>query len=111
MPRLTSSIINNHVSADPEPWLLKAVTDHFWDQYLAAGKDTKEFAVPGTRWRASWAGKCARAIAYNVAGIPESDPITVANADTLEFRNLNMSSATSMVVTVTDATTATSIGG
>ena len=45
MPRLTSTIINNHVSADPEPWLLKAVTDHFWEQYLEAGKDTKAFAV------------------------------------------------------------------
>lgn len=39
------------------------------------------------------------------------DPLTVATASTLEFRNLNMASATSMVVTVTDATTSTSIGG
>ena len=37
--------------------------------------------------------------------------ITVATASTLEFRNLNMASATTMSVTVTDATTATSIGG
>lgn len=88
MPRLTSSIINNHVSADPEPWLLKAVTDHFWDQYLEAGKDTKAFAVPGTRWRASWSGMCARAIAYEVAGIPESDPMTVADAWTFEIGTL-----------------------
>lgn len=46
--------------------ILLPVVEEWHRQYLAAGHDQLDFAVPGTRFRASWAAKCARAMSYEI---------------------------------------------
>lgn len=78
--RATAWVFANHKTPDPDPWFVKAVVDEWWQEYRDAGRLELDFAIPGSRVRASWAGMCARKIAYMVAGIEESNPTTVADA-------------------------------
>ena len=65
---------------DTENWFIAPVVADWFQTYIDEGNLHKDFALPGSRIRASWAGDCARAIAYRLAGVEESDPITVADA-------------------------------
>lgn len=76
----TSRAFRAHTKPDEESWFVAPVVLDWWKDYVDSGRTSKEFAIPGTRVRASWAGDCARAIAYHVAGVEESNPITVADA-------------------------------
>lgn len=76
----TSEILGARKQPDRDPWLVKAITDRWYEQYVEAGKTERAFALEGSRVRASWAGDCAKKIGYHVAGVPESDPPTVADA-------------------------------
>lgn len=78
--RATAWVFANHSQPDPDPWFIKEVVDEWWQEYQAAGNLELDFAIPGSRVRASWAGMCARKIAYMIAGIEESNPTTVADA-------------------------------
>lgn len=64
---------------DVDNWFIEPVTRAWFQAYVESGATTKEFAIPGTRVRASWAGDCARSLAYHVAGVEETDPATVAD--------------------------------
>jgi hypothetical protein len=66
--------------ADEETWFIEPVVAEWWKQYVDSGALTKDFALPDSRVRASWAGDCSRSIAYHVAGVEESDPATVADS-------------------------------
>lgn len=78
--RATAWVFANHQTPDPDPWFVKDVVDQWWQEYRDSGELDLDFAIPGSRVRASWAGMCARRIAYSVAGIEESDPTTVVDA-------------------------------
>lgn len=47
--------------------LLLPLAEAWYDDYLAGGNDKRAFAVEGTRFRASWAAGCARALGYKIA--------------------------------------------
>lgn len=64
---------------DRTNWFIEPVVESWWNTYQADGKLEKEHAIPGTRFRASWAGKCARALAYHFAGMESSDSVTIAD--------------------------------
>lgn len=80
MSAQTALIIHNHRTPDPDPWFITPVINEWYDRYLGDGNDTRDFAVEGTRWRASWAGDCSRAIAYRLEGAEVTNPVTVADA-------------------------------
>jgi hypothetical protein len=73
-------IMHQHRHPDPDDWFVRPVVEAWYDQYIADGNDHRAFAIDGTRWRASWAGSCARQVAYNVAGVEVTNPVTVADA-------------------------------
>lgn len=64
---------------DADNWFIAPTVDEWYDDYVARGESELDMAVPGTRFRASWSGDCARALAYRFAGFEESDPPTVAD--------------------------------
>lgn len=64
---------------DRTSWFVEPVIEGWWDDYVNAGKTEKEHAIPGTRFRASWAGNCARNLAYHFAGFESSDHVTAAD--------------------------------
>ncbi len=76
----TALIIHNHRHPDADPWFIEPVVSEWYAQYIGDGNDTREFAIPGSRWRASQAGDCSRAIAYKIAGLEVTNPVTVADA-------------------------------
>lgn len=49
-------------------------------KYLADGNASREFAVEGTRFRASWAGSCTRRLAYDMLGYKPTNPTTIADS-------------------------------
>lgn len=55
---------------DPEPRYAHLLAEHWADQ-----DHSLEHAVPGTRFRHSNAGACARRLAYSAAGIEITDPM------------------------------------
>lgn len=74
-------IVNLNRQPDPHPWFVLPVVAEWWDQYRQEPENLDlPMAVPGTRFRASWAGDCSRALAYRFAGYKETNPITVADA-------------------------------
>lgn len=74
-------IVNLNREPDPHPWFVLPVVAEWWEQYQQVPDNLDlPMAVPGTRFRASWAGDCSRALAYRFAGYEETDPITVADA-------------------------------
>lgn len=75
-----ADIIKNHRHHDEDQWFIEAVASAWYEDYIARGKDELDFALPDSRWRASWAGSCARKIAYHAAGIEPSDPPTAADS-------------------------------
>lgn len=42
------------------------ITDAWLEIYLESGADSLEFAIEGSRFRGSWAAKCARAMGYEI---------------------------------------------
>lgn len=64
---------------DRDTWFIEPVVAEWWQSYVDSGALEKEHAIPGTRLRASWAGDCARALAYHVKGVEITDPPTVAD--------------------------------
>ena len=64
---------------DTDNWFTEPVVAGWYDRYVAEGNTEKPHAIADTRMRASWAGDCARALAYHFAGLEESDPPTVAD--------------------------------
>jgi hypothetical protein len=56
---------------DRDPWVGRTLATAWLDKRYVADK---AHAIDGTRMRMSMAGQCTRAIAYYVAGVPESDP-------------------------------------
>lgn len=66
--------------------VLLPIVDEWHRQYLARGEDTLEFAVEGTRFRASWAAKCARALSYSVL----HNDAEIALADLRSIQATNM---------------------
>lgn len=50
-----------------QPLVIHHLARLWHEHYLAAGEDERAFAVPGTRFRASWAGGCARNLGYRIA--------------------------------------------
>jgi hypothetical protein len=54
--------------------------DAWYQLYLDSGADDKAFAVEGTRFRASWAGGCARALSYKV--LENDAKVALANYET-----------------------------
>jgi hypothetical protein len=78
--RATSYILGSRKKPDTDNWFIEAAISRWWEQYRAAGEDHRDMAIEGSRIRASWAGMCARRIAYSVAGIEVSNPPTVKDA-------------------------------
>lgn len=76
----TALIIHRHRVPDNDPWFVEPVVSEWYANYVAAGNTDRDFALPDSRWRASWAGDCARALAYRMAGTETSNPTTVADA-------------------------------
>ncbi len=74
------SILRSRKRPDNDPWFIAPVVQGWWENYQDDGQLDKPHALPGSRVRASWAGMCARRIAYGVANIEETDPTTVADA-------------------------------
>lgn len=65
----------------PTPEILGPLLHGWFDQYLADGNATRAKAIPGTMFRASWAGaRCDRALYYRMSDTPESEPLTIADA-------------------------------
>lgn len=75
----TARIMRARKEPDGDYWLVKPIVQQWYEDYVAAGMLDKAFAIPGSRVRASWAGDCAHKIALHVAGVEESDPMTVAD--------------------------------
>lgn len=65
---------------DRDNWFIEPVVAGWWEEYVGGGNMQKDFALPGSRFRASWAGDCSRSLAYHLAGVEETDPPTVADA-------------------------------
>lgn len=63
---------------DPEPRFVTALAEAWFREMWDTSE--REFAVEGTRLRASWAGMCTRALAYQLTHTPESNPPGVADA-------------------------------
>lgn len=76
----TAMILNAHRHPDTDDWFVRPVVEAWHGAYVAAGNDNRAFAIDGTRWRASWAGDCARAIGYRVSGAEPTNPVTVADS-------------------------------
>lgn len=76
----TAVAIWNHRLPDPDPWFVKEVVQEWYEEYSSHEGEGREFALPDSKWRGSWAGSCARQIAYKVAGVEETNPTTVADA-------------------------------
>lgn len=51
---------------DSSPRFVTALADRWYKDYVDGGNEDRSFAVPGTRWRASWAAGCARKVAYSI---------------------------------------------
>lgn len=77
---MAAEIIRNHTSYDEDQWFVEAIGTAWYERYLEEGRDRKPFSISGARWRASWAGMCARRVAYEVAKTEISDPTTAADA-------------------------------
>jgi hypothetical protein len=78
--RGTRETILAHVHADDDQWFAKEIAEEWYRQYIADGNADRPMALPDSRWRASWSGSCARFIAYKAAGLPDSDPPTMADS-------------------------------
>lgn len=76
----SAQIIKNHVKTDEDQWFIQAVADKWWERQQADPDFDKPMAIEGARWRASWAGGCARYVAYKVVGMEESNPMTAADS-------------------------------
>lgn len=64
LPAQTSA---ESVKPDPEAdQYLLPLAQSWYDAYIEGGNDDRAFAVAGTRYRASWAGGCARSNGYRV---------------------------------------------
>ena len=75
----TARIMRTRKAPDADFWLIEPIVTAWYEDYVAAGLLDKAFAIPGSRVRASWAGDCAHKVALHVAGVEESDPMTVAD--------------------------------
>jgi len=62
------------------PEYASAVAMGWYEKYLNEGKDQLDFAVPGARYRASWAHSCLRELQYKITKAEETDPASVADA-------------------------------
>jgi len=58
----------NPIAVPPTNEFTARFAEHWMDEYKAAGRMDKPHAIEGSRIRGSWAGKCARQIAYYVNG-------------------------------------------
>lgn len=67
---MPTAAVSGGLVPDDEPRFVQALAEH----WQATNDDDKPTAL-GTRVRHSDAGKCARAIAYTVAGVPKSNPM------------------------------------
>lgn len=76
----TARVLRAHMRPDDDNWFIAPVVADWWQQYQDDGLLDKPFAIAGSKVRASWAGDCARAVAYHVAGVEETNPTTVADA-------------------------------
>lgn len=81
----TARALRAHVRPDEDNWFIEPVVADWWQAYIDGGNLEKEFAIKGSRIRASWAGSCAKSIAYHLAGVEISNPPTVANAWTFNL--------------------------
>lgn len=78
--RSTAYILSTRKAPDKDDWFVAAAVDQFWQDYQNDGKLQLATAFPDSRIRASWAGNCARQVAYGVAGAEETDPVGAADA-------------------------------
>ena len=76
----TALAIHKGRRPDADAWFVKDVVDNWYEEYRALEGEGREFALPESKWRGSWAGSCARQVAYHVAGVEETNPTTVADA-------------------------------
>lgn len=76
----TARILTARRRPDRDNWFIAAVMEDWWEAYVESGQLTRDFAIEGSRIRASWAGQCAKRIAYEVYGVEHSNPTTVADA-------------------------------
>lgn len=76
----TARILAQHRHPDRDPWFIDAVMGKWWQKYQDEGNLERPMALPDSRIRASWAGKCARQVAYGIAGVEPTNPATVASA-------------------------------
>ena len=76
----TAAILTTHRRPDKDNWFIAAVVEDWWQDYVDSGKLERDFAIPGSRVRASWAGMCAKRIAYEIHGVEITNPKTVADA-------------------------------
>lgn len=63
---------------DPAPRFVTAIANAWYSATWS--NDDRAMAVEGTRLRASWAASCSRDLAYKLAGLPPTDPPSVADA-------------------------------
>lgn len=70
---------------DPSPRFVTALAQAWYD---SQDRSDRERAVPGTRFRASWAGKCSRDLWWSLRDEPLSDPPTIADVWRMELGKL-----------------------
>ncbi len=73
------------VPPDTNPNFIMPLVEAWWEAYRVKEGGGLAHSVPGTKFRASMAGSCARKLAYYMAGAQESDPVTVADAYRFEI--------------------------
>lgn len=76
----TAEILLSRLRPDRDNWFIASVVEDWWNAYVEAGNLHLDFALPNSRFRASWAGQCAKQVAYQVHGVEPTNPITVADA-------------------------------
>lgn len=76
----TARILTSRRKPDKDNWFISAVVEDWWKAYVEAGNMSRDFALAGSRVRASWAGMCAKRVAYAVYGVEETNPPTVPDA-------------------------------
>lgn len=70
---------------DTDPWVGRAIGQAYLARHYEA---EKAHAIEGTRFRASMAGSCTRALAYYFAKVAESDPTGPADAWRMQLGTL-----------------------
>jgi hypothetical protein len=64
-----------------DPVIAPVLAQHWFEQYLAAGKDHLPMSLPDREYRASWANeRCDRALAYKISNVTPDAPLSLSSA-------------------------------